>query len=119
VKLNHLFVLAFVLSAGLSAAMAQESVRLRFEVVKDGSTVAKPEISVTSASAGRIEIDNVGRISFTPSVRNSDLAIAFDISSGGKQFQSRLVIRKDEPGSISWTSDTGAESFKLTVSWVR
>lgn len=118
-KLNRLFVVAFVLSVGIPSAIAQESVRLQFDVTKDGSSLAKPEMSVSSGSPGRIEIDNVGRLSFTPTVRGSGVAIAFDISSGGKQFQPRLVISRDEPGSISWTSITSAESFKLTVSWVR
>jgi len=119
-KLSRLFVFGFLLSVGISLAIAQESIRLQFEVVKDGSTVAKPELSVTSGSAGSIEIDNVGRFGFTPTFRGSDgVAIAFDISSGGKQFRPRLVISKNEPGALSWTSDTGAESFKLMVSWVR
>ena len=117
--LSRLFVFAFLLSVGMSTAIAQESIRLRFEVVKDGSTVAKPEVSVNSGSAGSLEIDNVGRFAFTPTFRGSDVAIAFDISSGGKQFRPRLVISKTEPGSVSWTSETRAESFKLTVSWVR
>src|SRR5258705_10107602 len=118
-KLNRLFVFAFVLSVGIPSAIAQESVRLQFHVTKDGSSVAKPEMSMTSGSHGRLEIDTVGRLSFTPRVRGSSVAIAFDISSGSKQFQPSLVIGKDEPGSISWTSLTGSESFKLTVSWVR
>ncbi len=119
-KLSRLFLFAFLFSVGMSQAIAQESIRLQFEVVKDGSTVAKPEVSLTSGSAGRIEIDGVGRFAFTPTARGSDgVAIAFDINSGGKQFQPRLVITKNEPGSLSWTSDTRAESFKLTVCWVR
>jgi len=119
-KLSRLFVFVFLFSVGMSLAVAQGSIRLQFEVVKDGSTVANPEVSVTAGSAGSIEIDNVGRFAFTPTFRGSDgVAIAFDISSGGKQFQPRLVISKNEPGSLSWTSDTRTESFQLTVSWVR
>ena len=115
-KLSRLLVFAFVFSAGMSPAIAQELIRLQFEVAKDGSTVAKPEVSLNSGSAGRIEVDDVGRFALTPTLRGSDVAIAFDISSGDKQFHPRLVISKNGPGSISWTSDTGAESFKLTVS---
>ena len=117
-KLSPLFAFAFVVSVGMSAGLAQESIRLQFEVTKDGSTVAKPEVSVNSGTAGHIEIDGVGRFGFTPTFRDSDVAIAFEISSGGKQFQPRLMIRKNEPGSIAWTSATSPESFKLTVSWV-
>jgi hypothetical protein len=111
--------MAFLFAVGASQTIAQESIRLQFEVVKDGSTVAKPEVSVISGSAGSIEVDDVGRIAFTPTFRGSDaVAVAFDIRSGGKQLQPRLVINKNEPGTLSWTSDA-RESFKLTVSWIR
>ena len=119
-KLSRLLVFACLFSAGTSLAIAQESIRLQFEIVKDGSIVAKPEVSVISGSAGTIEVDDVGSFAFTPTFRGSDaVAIAFDIGSGGKQFQPRLVIGKNEPGTLSWTSDTRAQSFKLRVSWVR
>lgn len=119
-KLSRLFVLACLVFVGTSLAIAQESIRLQFEVVKDGSTVAKPEVSVISGSVGSIEVDDVVKFAFTPTSRGSDaVVISFDIKSGGKQFQPRLVISKNEPGSLSWPSDTRAESFKLRVSWVQ
>jgi hypothetical protein len=115
-KLSRLILFALLISVGVSLTGAQESIRLQFEIVKDGSIVAKPEVSVISGSTGSIEIDNVGRFAFTPTFRGSDgVAIAFDISSGGKQFQPRLVIDKNKPGSLSWTSETRAESFKLNA----
>jgi hypothetical protein len=113
-------VCAFFVCFGGSLAIAQESIRLQFEVVKNGATVARPEVSVASGAAGSIEVDGVGRFAFTPTLSGSHaVAIGFDISSGGKQLQPRLVISGDEPGSLSWTSDTRAQSFKLTVSWMR
>ena len=119
-KLHRLFAFAILFSVGTSLTIAQESIGLKFEVVKDGSTVAQPEVSVTSGSAGSIEIDGVGQVAFTPTLRGSDtLAIAFDIKSGGKQLQPRLIISKSEAGTLSWTSETRAQSFKLKVSWIR
>jgi hypothetical protein len=119
-KLNRLFVFAILFSVGTSVTIAQESIRLGFEVVKNGSTVAQPEVSVTSGSAGSIEIDGVGQFAFTPTLRGSDaVAIAFDIKAGAKRLQPRLVIGKSEPGTLSWTSETRSESFKLKVSWIR
>ena len=118
-KLGRLFVVAFLFSIGVPLAIAQEPIRLQLEVVKDGSTVARPEISVISGSAGTIEVEGVGTVAVTPTVRGSDaVAVLFDILSGGKHLQPRLVIGKNEPGILSWTADT-RESFKLTVSWVR
>jgi hypothetical protein len=118
-RCRRLFVIAFVFSTGTVLATAQESVRLQFEVVKDSSTVARPEVSMKSGSPGRIEVPDVGTFAFTPTLRNSEVAIAFDIRSAGKQFTPRLVISPNELGTISWVSATTAESFALRVSWLR
>ena len=117
-KLSRLFVLAFLFSIGMSPAIAQESIRLQFEIVKDGATVARPEMSVNLDSASRIAIDGIGQLEFTPTLRGSDLAIAFDVRSGGKQMRPSLVITRSEPGYLSWKSDA-PESFKVSVAWVR
>jgi hypothetical protein len=119
-KLRRLFVFACLVFVGTSLATAQESIRLQFEVVKDGSTVARPEVSVISGSSGSIEVDDEVTFAFTPTFRGSDaVVISFDIRSGGKQFQPRLVISQNGPASLSWPSDTRAQSFKLRVSWVQ
>ena len=119
-KLHRLFALVILFSVGTSLTIAQESIGLQFEVIKNGSTVAQPEVSVISGSAGSIEIDGVGQFVFTPTVRGSDtVAIAFDIKAGGKRLQPRLVVSKSEPGTFSWTSETRRQSFKLRVSWIR
>ena len=119
-KLNRLFALAVLFSVGTSVTIAQESIALRFEVVRDGSTVAQPEVSMTPGSASSIEIDGVGQFAFTPTFRGSDtVAIAFDIKAGGKRLQPRLVIGKSEPGTLSWTSERRPQSFKVKVSWIR
>jgi hypothetical protein len=118
-KSSRLLVFVLLFSVGMALPMAQESIRLQFEVVKNGSTVATPEVTVTPGSAGSIDVASVGTFRFTPTFRGSDVAIDFDIASGGKRLQPRLVIGQDEPGSLSWTSVTRAESFKVTVSWIR
>ena len=119
-KFSRLLAVVTLVSFGASLASAQDSIRLRFEVVKDGATVAKPEVSVTAGSTGTLEVADVGNIAFTPTLRGSDgVTIAFDIRSGGKEFQPRLVISKDQAGTLSWGSDAGAHSFKITVYWAR
>jgi hypothetical protein len=104
---------------GASLANGQESIRLRFEVVKDGKTVATPEIAVAAGASGSIKVDDVGDIAFTPALRGSEsVDIAFHVTSAGKEFHPRLVITQDAPGALSWTS-TGPHAFKLSVSWIR
>jgi hypothetical protein len=106
----------------MATAIAQESPRLLFEVTIDGSVVAKPEMRVASSGEGRIELDeNHGalRVTFTPTVRGDDVAIAFDITEGGRQFRPTLVVTRTVPGSIEWTSNVRGHAIRLGVSWVR
>lgn len=119
-KLSRLLAVVSLVSFGASLAIAQESIRLKFEVVKDGATVAKPEVSVTAGSTGTLEVADVGSFAFTPTLRGSDdVTVAFDIKSGGKAFQPVLVISKDQAGTLSWGSVAGAHSLKIKVSWAR
>jgi hypothetical protein len=96
------------------SAAAQDSVRLRFQIVKDGFVVANPEVSVKPGSTGRIEIKDTFICAFTATVRESRLSVAFDIKTGAKQLQPQLVLGKNDPGSISWTPASG-ESVKIVV----
>ena len=117
-KVNRLFVLALLFSVSVCPGLAQQSARLQFQVVKNGSIVARPEVVASVGAASSMAIDGVGLFEFTPTVRGSDLAIAFEIRSAGKQLRPSLVITRNEPGNLSWRSTTGAQSFKLTVSWI-
>ncbi|HYT73364.1 MAG TPA: hypothetical protein VEL79_01335 [Vicinamibacterales bacterium] len=119
-KFSRLLAVFSVVCIGASLAIAQDSIRLQFEVVKDGATVAKPEVSVAAGSTGTLEVADVGNVAFIPTLRGSDdVSIAFDIRSGGKEFRPRLVISKDQSGTLSWGSDGGAHSLKIKVSWER
>ena len=121
-KWQHLFVLACVVAVGMSSAKAQERTGAQFEVAIDGSIVARPEMRVLSGGEGRLELSEVHgeeRVTFTPTVRGDEVAIAFDISSGGRQFRPTLVITRTIPGSLEWTSSTRAQTIRLTVSLVQ
>jgi len=118
-RMRHMVLLGLVFSIGMPSALAQESIGLRLEIVKSGSILAEPEVSVPSGSAGEIQIEGVGRFVFTPVVRGSNLAIAFDIQAGEKHLQPQLVINKVVPASLSWTSAPDGQPFKVTVFWVR
>jgi hypothetical protein len=116
---RRLVIFAAMFFVGGALALAQESILLRFEIAKNGSTVAYPEVTLKAGSAGRIEIEGIGSFAFTPMLRDSNLALAFDIKTGEKHLEPQLVIGKAEPGSISWTSESGVESFKVRAFWVR
>ena len=104
---------------GMSSLMGQTAVRLQFEIVKNGTLVAAPEVTVASGAEGSMTVEDVGRISFTPTLRSSDtVAVDFVIDSGGKHLQPRLVLGS-EPGSMSWKSNTGGDAFVIRVRWSR
>ena len=71
-KFSRLLAVVSLLSFGASLAIAQDSIRLKFEVVKDGATLARPEVSVTAGSTGTLEVADVGHLAFTPTLRGSD-----------------------------------------------
>jgi len=117
---NHLTVataVAITLSVMLGAA--QEGIRLRFEVYKNSELVAKPSATVTIGSTGRLTVDGVGEIAFTPTVRNQDhISVSFDIESAGRQLKPLLTLSGD-PGSISWSASNANDSFELRIVWVK
>jgi hypothetical protein len=119
-KLTRLWVPALLVFAGISVATAQNSIRLRFELYQNGTQVGNPEVSVKSGTAGSLGMTGNGTIAFTATFRDSDSAsIAFDIDSGGRHLTPRLVLRRNDPGSVSWSSTDGNEAFKFIVTWVR
>jgi hypothetical protein len=84
-KFSRLLVVG-CLFLGASLANGQDPIRLRFEVVKDGKTVAKPEIAVVAGATGSMKLDGVGNIAFTPTLRGSEsVDIAFHVTSAGKE----------------------------------
>ena len=111
--------IGFLFSIAAPLAVAQDTIRLQFQVVKNGSIVANPEMSVFSGLAGSIEVEGVGRVTVTPTVRGSDaVAVVFDIRSGGNRLQPQLVIGTSDSGVLTWTGEA-RQSFKLTISWIR
>ncbi len=122
-KRARLIVLAVIVAAAaVSTAMAQESLRLQFEITVDGSVVAKPELKVQSGGEGSIAFGEKSQavVAFTPTVRGDDIDFAFDITDGEKRLSPTLRISKTVPGSMEWMSPAhGQKTVRLAVSWVR
>lgn len=103
--------------AGREAAAA---VRLRMEIYKNSQPAARPMLVLASGTTGSIDIRNVAKILATPTaVDESQSTIAFEITIGGTTVKPQLVLRADEPGSISLTSESGSDNFELRVTRVR
>jgi hypothetical protein len=97
---------------------AQESIRLRFQITRNGSVVANPEMSINQGSVGRIDIKDSVSVAFTPRVLESRLTLTFDIENGDKHLQPQLAIDTIKPAAISWTNASG-DSIRITVVAIR
>ena len=117
-SLRHVSLVCALCLVCLSSAAAQGSVRLRFEIMRNGSVIANPEISVAEGSVGRIEIRDSFACAFTPTMHDSHLDLAFDIRTGDRRLPPRLVIGETNPAVVSWTSASGA-LIKMTIVAIR
>jgi len=113
----------------LSPAIAQESTRLQIEITRDGGLLARPELRVPSGGEGRVVLGSEfvpngslkgmrEDIRIAPTVRGDNIALAFSIGSGDRQFRPSLTISKDIRGSFEWVAADG-QPVRLTVAWVQ
>jgi hypothetical protein len=118
-KMVRLFVLTLLVFVGVSVAGAQDPLRFRFDITRDGKTVANPELTVAAGGTGHLTFDGIRGLAFTPTLRDSaSVSVVFDIDLGGRHLRPQLTLGADDPGSLSWTS-SGRDSFKVTVAWIR
>jgi len=127
-KRSRTFALAAVLIASTFTAVAQEPVRLQFEVTQGASHVARPELRVSSGREGLLLVGTDRpnsdlpatreRIVVVPTVRGDDVEIRFTITSGDREFRPSLVISDAIRGSLEWTSIDG-QPVRLAVAWIR
>ena len=104
--------------AALPRMTAAESIRLRFEVYKNGALIASPELAVAEKALGRLDVDSLGVVEFRPQKRTPDtLAVGFDIATGGRHLGPCVTI-KSTPASMSWKSDDGRTTYKIRVAWI-
>lgn len=117
---NRFFVTTGALAFYVTAVVAQPApISLKFEVFKNGKSIAQPSVAVADKSTANVTVDGVGKFEVTPTLRDADhIAVAFDVQSAGKQFKPRIVIGT-EPGAISWTATNATDAFELRVKWVK
>jgi hypothetical protein len=140
-KRDRLLVFACVIVLGTLFAKAQEPsrrdgggqlvalTRLQVDVVRDGSTVARPELMAETGREVRVALDGqfAGNpvlkglretVTITPTVKGDDISLAFNIASGDRRFRPSLMISKEVRGSVEWTAADG-QPIRLAVSWVQ
>jgi hypothetical protein len=113
---TRLLVVIGLMAAWVLSPFAQERHALRFEVVKNGTLVARPVFTVNDGSQGSLVLDGAFDIKFTPTRTAADtLAIAFEIVAGGTTLRPRMTLLKDEPGTLTWKTGAAPDAYELRV----
>ena len=102
--------LALVASSGF----AQDTIRLQFELVKNDTVIAKPQLSVAEGGQGSLAVPEFADISFSAG-RPSEgrVPVSFEIQSAGQTTRPRVVLVQSEPVSVTWKH--GSDSLLLRV----
>jgi hypothetical protein len=121
-------VLTFVVASTGASVRAQDRDRLRFEMSRGDTVIARPDLVLTPGAQGGVVLNGETLadsrlrglqermdVTFTP--RGDDIALAFTIVSGDRRFHPTVVISKTVPGSLQWTAADG-DPLTVTVSWV-
>jgi hypothetical protein len=102
-----------VLSALGATLVAQDTIRLKVEVYRNGSQLGAPTITVAENQTRSINADGV-TVSLSPSRLDSQhLSVNLEVASRSKTLKPRLVLSGQEPASMKWTD---RDSFELRIS---
>jgi hypothetical protein len=100
-----------------TTGIAQDRVRLQFQITKNDAAVASPQISLADGGHGTIGLPGLADIGFDIARTDPDrVAVNLEIKSGDKVLTPRILLVESQPGSVSWT--VGQEAVSLRV-WVR
>ena len=103
----------------VASVAGQENIRLHFEAYRNGAQIAAPTVMLQNAETGSLKLEGA-IVSFTPRrIDAQKVAVAFEVVAGEKTFKPRLVLLNQAPGSLSWKSASGSDSFEIRVSAVQ
>jgi hypothetical protein len=106
----------------VSPVAAQEPPRLLFEISVDGKVVARPELRVPLGGEGRLSFDKdpyLMDIIFTLTLRGDDVALAFTITSRGQEVRPVIQLSRTLQATLELPPPTGAQTFRIVVSWIQ
>lgn len=113
--LKRMAVLVGVVVVLWSPGFAQDNIRLQFEIWKNDTVVATPQVSVADGGRGSLNIYEIAAVSFSAERTTNDrVSLHFDIRAGEKTIKPRLLLVQSQPGSVSWSQ--GEDSVVIRVS---
>lgn len=111
-----LVLLALAPVVGISLG-AQESIRLQFEIYRNGSLVGSPTVTGRDGTSASMSVDSGFDLTFTATrIAEDKVSVAFEIALDDKSIRPRVVLLNQEQGTISWKSASGSDSFEVRVS---
>jgi endospore appendages protein len=103
-----------------TSVIAQDTVRLQIQAYRNGTQVGAPTISVAENQTGSVTVNGVASVSLSPKrIDAENLSLDLEVVAGDKTMKPRLVLRRQEPGSMKWQSSSGNDSFELRISLLR
>jgi len=113
--LKRIAMLVGVVVLSGTPGFAQDNIRLQFEILKNDTVVAAPQVSVGNGGHGSLSISEIGAVSFSAGRTTSDrVSVSFEIKVGEKTMKPRLLLVQSQPGSVSWNQ--GEDSVVIRVS---
>jgi hypothetical protein len=96
---------------------AQEQIRLKLEIFRNGNEIAAPTVGAVDEQTGSVTVENAS-LSFTPHRVDPDkVAVSFEIATDGKILKPRIILRGQELGTLSWK--VASDSFEIRVAAIR
>jgi hypothetical protein len=112
-------VVAFAALA-IPALTGAEDIQLRFQIDKNGSSVATPVLKIAQGETGSIALGKEFRLLMTPTrTASNTVTLECELMIGDSKSSPRLVLTNETPGSISWKSPSGSDSFKMRISLIK
>jgi hypothetical protein len=117
--MTRIISLSLVLVGALASVpvSAQEQIRLKLEIFRNGNEIAAPTIGVVDRQTGAVTVENAS-LSFTPHRIDPDkVAVSFEIAADGKILTPRITLRGQELGTLSWK--VASDLFEIRVAAIR
>jgi hypothetical protein len=108
---------AALATPGLAGA---EDIQLRFQIDKNGSSVATPVLKIAQGGTGSLALGKEFRLLVTPTREASDAVnLECELTIGDTKSSPRLLLTNETPGRISLKSPSGSDSFDIRIVLIR
>jgi hypothetical protein len=95
---------------------AQDTIRLKVEMYRNGSEVGAPTVSVVENQTGSVKSGSVTVVVSPTRLDAQRVSLNLAVTSSTKTMKPRIVLKDQAAGSIQWTD---GDSFELRITALR